>query len=913
MAEDRIDNYIDRSGVQGDTDFMLSALRQVYSEFKKLETIKVDLRPLSGLSGIAPVMSQAKVTADAMAAATQTVSQRIAQLNGSSKEFTQVLYTQVKAQKEAAATSLLEAKAANEVAKAKREEAKASGDAAKAKAAEKKITEDAINDYLQLSKAYNEAALKAKNYALRLGEDHPITVQAIKDANDMGNVLKRLDAAVGQNQRNVGNYKSAFNGLGLSFTQVARELPSLTVSFQQFALAISNNLPMVQDEIKKAKQEIAALRAEGKETPSLFSKIKDAILSPQVALSVAITLFTAFAGKLFGASNASKKLREEQKELTAAIKDQIDALKDQIDVYNDLDNEQTKQLKRNSDLRNAAGKSTLANDIEIAKEQNKIAKERVSQAAIQFGLNEKEAKEFDKAQHQLQVSRQFALDDLRQYLNESIEARHRFFNSGKKDDKEEADLLQSKYNNAKATYDNITDLLDNVADTNNDVTAAIIKKNKELDDQAAEIRKRNEQADYERGKIILQQSIDLNKEIADDEKQTLTNRLLAFNAYVTAKANLIDFEYAHEVKKAGLTSKEVEKIEADHNDKMLRLAYELGKGRIEIVEKFNNEFHKDEKELRSKLEKVAEDGFKKFESNLKERQKKEKETADESIKNEEDLAKKKFDLYVQLANNINELTFTLFTRNIEKQKNAIQEQIDALEARKQKEIEIANQTIVGAQDRAAAIAIIEARAAAQKEALQKKQRDLDIKKAQFDKAQAIARVVQETAVGLLSLLADPNPPTKALIPLFVATAAAQLASVVAQPIPRYKHGKNVNDMYEGPAIVGDGGRKEAIVREDGSIEITKDTPQLTYVKKRDIVLPDASKVVNYMVSNGTSITESRGNANTSVEVAIHSMKRDVVDAIKKIPQPIIRAENILSRRIRHGDSSNIYLNKNLQF
>ena len=39
--------------------------------------------------------------------------------------------------------------------------------------------------------------------------------------------------------RNVGNYGSAFNGLRFNIQQVARELPSLTISASQFFLAIS--------------------------------------------------------------------------------------------------------------------------------------------------------------------------------------------------------------------------------------------------------------------------------------------------------------------------------------------------------------------------------------------------------------------------------------------------------------------------------------------------------------------------------------------------------------------------------------------------------------------------------------------------------------------------------------------------
>lgn len=67
--------------------------------------------------------------------------------------------------------------------------------------------------------------------------------------------LKDIDAQMGNYQRNVGNYASGWNGLNVSIQQIARELPALSVSANTFFLAISNNLPMFVDELKKARIE----------------------------------------------------------------------------------------------------------------------------------------------------------------------------------------------------------------------------------------------------------------------------------------------------------------------------------------------------------------------------------------------------------------------------------------------------------------------------------------------------------------------------------------------------------------------------------------------------------------------------------------------------------------------------------
>ena len=61
----------------------------------------------------------------------------------------------------------------------------------------------------------------------------------ISQANSLNNKLKEIDAQFGNYQRNVGNYASSWNGLNVQTQQLLRELPSLTMSFNQFFLAIS--------------------------------------------------------------------------------------------------------------------------------------------------------------------------------------------------------------------------------------------------------------------------------------------------------------------------------------------------------------------------------------------------------------------------------------------------------------------------------------------------------------------------------------------------------------------------------------------------------------------------------------------------------------------------------------------------
>ncbi len=148
--------------------------------------------------------------------------------------------------------------------------------------------------------------------------------------HDMQTEVNEANAALLNFRDNVGNYASAAKGftpLTFQVQQLAREMPSLTMSFQQFFLAISNNLPMFADELTRARMANKALRAEGKPTVSVFKQVLSAIGSWQTALVVGITLLTAYGKEigawvkgLFTAKEAALSMAEAQDKVNDALK-----------------------------------------------------------------------------------------------------------------------------------------------------------------------------------------------------------------------------------------------------------------------------------------------------------------------------------------------------------------------------------------------------------------------------------------------------------------------------------------------------------------------------------------------------------------------------------------------------------------
>lgn len=157
---------------------------------------------------------------------------------------------------------------------------------------------------ISASSSYNEmnAAVLALEKRLKsmpkdsfLGSEGQKTLQQIQT---LKNELKSMDAQMGNYQRNVGNYASHWNGLGISVQQVARELPSLAVGWNTFFLAISNNLPILADEIKKANAEFKAMRESGMKGIPVWKQLTGAIFNWQTALVIGITLLSVYGKDL---------------------------------------------------------------------------------------------------------------------------------------------------------------------------------------------------------------------------------------------------------------------------------------------------------------------------------------------------------------------------------------------------------------------------------------------------------------------------------------------------------------------------------------------------------------------------------------------------------------------------------------
>nr|DAS79078.1 MAG TPA: tail length tape measure protein [Caudoviricetes sp.] len=173
------------------------------------------------------------------------------------------------------------------------------------------IAASAEGSYNRLSAQYelNKIKLNQMSAAQREAVDTGKKLEA--ETNEIYQQMIKLQEATGSYKLSVGHYQRTWDGLGISISQVVRELPAAAVSLNTFFLGISNNIPMVVDEIIRLRKQNELLRAEGKATVSVTGSIVKALFSWNTVLVILLTVFSMFGkqiitwvGNLFKAKNA---------------------------------------------------------------------------------------------------------------------------------------------------------------------------------------------------------------------------------------------------------------------------------------------------------------------------------------------------------------------------------------------------------------------------------------------------------------------------------------------------------------------------------------------------------------------------------------------------------------------------------
>jgi hypothetical protein len=268
-------------------------------------------------------------------AATQELIDRIIFLRQEIKNITANITLQTKASRTQAAANDAVAKATDKLIKAYSNETnelfrikRETDEVLKIKRLEARAADGTTNSYNRLAAQYELNMINLNKYSQEVINLSPFLKRQQEESKKMRLEMIRLKEATGNHALSVGNYTKAWNGLGMATQQVVRELPALAISAQTFFIAISNNVPILADEIKNLIRQNKEAAKIGRETTSVWKQLAKSLFSWQTLLVLGLTVLSLYGSKIIdwisnlgGADNALKKVTKTHTEFLKSLKD----------------------------------------------------------------------------------------------------------------------------------------------------------------------------------------------------------------------------------------------------------------------------------------------------------------------------------------------------------------------------------------------------------------------------------------------------------------------------------------------------------------------------------------------------------------------------------------------------------------
>jgi hypothetical protein len=216
----------------------------------------------------------------------------------------------------------------------------------------------------------------------------------------------------------------------------------------------------------------------------------------------------------------------------------------------------------------------------------------------------------------------------------------------------------------------------------------------------------------------------------------------------------------------------------------------------------------------------------------------------------------------------------LFDAGYEKNINKIQGEIDANTKLKDSEIDRINSSTLSEQDKAAALARIQATAQAKEDQLNLKKRQEQTKQAKFNRDAQVLSIFGNALAAHFKLIAELGVPG---IPLAIQNdiaAAIQIGLLLAKPLPKYAEG--IDSHPGGPFIWGEAGPELAITP-SGETFLSPDHATLSSAPAGTQIIPhdEIDKLLYAVMMRNTAAALERPAIDTSLHKEIKSLRQAV--------------------------------------
>ena len=424
---------------------------------------------------------------------------------------------------------------------------------------------------------------------------------------------------------------------------------------------------------------------------------------------------------------------------------------------------------------------------------------------------------------------------------------------------------------------------------------------------------------YTQNKKALDDDVQKHKEeLAKEELKELQKK----HEQEISKLNIQNAEYLEklhqrylgELKEAEGNEEEIARIKKDYADDVARAQLQhailVANVTIDQLEKLlqcEDLTATEREEIEQRLAKTKVDLSKavndEMERNIENQVETEKKTWDQRLKDWIDHNQKYIDVATEGIGRVSELMTSIYDGQISKVQELIEDEQKRYEAEVNHIEWLADRGAITTEE-----AEIRKRDAAEatakkQEALEKKKSALEYKKAIVEKANSVAQAIIATALAVTEAL--PNIPLSILVG---ALGAAQVATILAQPIKAYAEGTKGHPHPGGLAVVGDANRAE-LVMYGKRAWITPDSPTLVDLPKGAEVMPDASKVDLVQMGSSLFMTlpKRKGGGGPIIVNDYEALEGRVANNTKAVTQTLNRFERNVTRQMRRQNFRN-YIN-----
>ena len=500
---------------------------------------------------------------------------------------------------------------------------------------------------------------------------------------------------------------------------------------------------------------------------------------------------------------------------TKEVKTAVDELSESFDRLNKTTEFAITYADRDLKLALANAKKRGASIKELAEIENKYAKEKVAAISIQIS---KENELIAGYERQKQILERQGADT--------------------------KDVLKA----IKDGEEKVNQLLEKRSDINIDMSVRTIDaqtaQNKKDSKPVKEVNRIDDiKKQYEKEKLAIEKKFDDGFILEVDYR----NKLIELdNKYATTKIDSID-KLSKKEEESVVSFEETLRKSNNQNLKAIEDYYKNVTKDLEQYDKFvaelNKEKEKDDKEVSENFQKLEDEDLKYMKGNASNIIKTNKDKNDKIIADEKAAAEKKkayLEAYLQIFQSSLDIIGSISDGLAAKEMQRLDARDKALSESYKNELRFIENSGFSNEQKEKKKAKLAAETEAKQKQIDKERVTALRKQAVLNKALSIVSIIAKTAEAIMANLSIPiYGEIKAAAA--AAIGAAELAAVIATPLPQYAKGRKGGKAEH--AIVGEIGQ-EAIVTTDGKVTLTPSTPSLAYIPQGADVIPHNELIKN---------------------------------------------------------------------